>query len=185
MDMDRQRQNEAIYNPMFAAIGRTAKDMVNLRWWRDRLKQVGRWLRGARWHGLGGWLQHVGLPLAVALAALWLIGRRMGQVGRRIWRRLRERAAAGRRRRSRIDFYRRFETLLARKGLVRPAGQTPRELALRAAERIAAATGRQDCAALPGQLVDAYYRVRFGGLPLDNPQREAVEHGLAQLERIV
>ena len=131
MDMDRQRQNEAIYNPMFAAIGRTAKDMVNLRWWRDRLKQVGRWLRGARWHGLGGWLQHVGLPLAVALAALWLIGRRMGQVGRRIWRRLRERAAAGRRRRSRIDFYRRFETLLARKGLVRPAGQTPRELALR------------------------------------------------------
>ena len=31
-------------------------------------------------------------------------------------------------------------------------------------------------------MVDAFYRVRFGGLPLDNPQREAVEHGLAELE---
>ena len=34
----------------------------------------------------------------------------------------------------------------------------------------------------PGPLVEAFYRVRFGGLPLDNPEREAVEHGLAELE---
>ena len=97
-------------------------------------------------------------------------------------------AASGRgprrpaRARPRIEFYRRFEGLLARQGLVRAAGQTPRELARLAAERIVTDTGRQDLAAVPGRIVDAFYRVRFGGLPLDNPRREAVEHGLAELE---
>ena len=92
-------------------------------------------------------------------------------------------AAARRRRRCRIDFYRRFETLLRGRGWSAPPARRPANWPV-AAERIAAATGRQDCAELPGQLVDAYYRVRFGGLPLDNPQREAVEQGLAQLERM-
>ena len=133
----------------------------------------------SRWNGLGGWLLHVGLPCcwrgagrlaggprpvatgAATLAASFPVGR----------------PAPARRLRPRIEFYRRFQGLLARQGLVRAAGQTPRELARRAAERIVTDTGRQDLAAVPGRIVDAFYRVRFGGLPLDNPHREAVEHG--------
>ena len=49
---------------------------------------------------------------------------------------------------------------------------------------IAGHSGRPDLAGCPGRVVDAFYRVRFGGLPLDNPQREAVEHGLAELEHV-
>ncbi len=138
----------------------------------------------SRWNGLGGWLLHVGLPLLLgALLAGWL-GRGLRRRGRQLWRRLSGRVAAPARcTRPRIEFYRRFEGLLARQGLVRAAGQTPRELARLAAERIVTDTGRQDLAAVPGRIVDAFYRVRFGGLPLDNPRREAVEHGLAELER--
>ena len=91
-----------------------------------------------------------------------------------------------RRRRSRpqIEFYRRFEALLARQGMVRRAGQTPRELAVAAAGRLAGQANRPDLASLPGQLVETFYRVRFGGLPLDDAQRKAVECGLAELEKI-
>ncbi len=73
---------------------------------------------------------------------------------------------------------------MARQGLRRAAGQTPREFAQAAAEQIVRHTGRPDLAGVPGRVVDAFYRVRFGGLPLDNPQREAVEHGLAELEHV-
>ena len=157
--------------------------MVDRDWWRERLQEIGHWLRGARWNGLGGWLQHVGMPLAAALAVLWLVGGRIWGAARRFWRRLRSAADAGRRRRCRIDFYRRFETLCAEGVGPRRRPDAPRIGPLRRRPH-RRATGRQDCAELPGQLVNAYYRVRFGGLPLDNPQREAVEHGLAQLERM-
>ena len=185
MDMDRQRQNEAIYKPLFATMDNVARHLVDRQWWRDCLRQIGDWLRGARWHGLRGWLLHVGLPLAVALAAVWLIGRR---IVRRRAAALAATVAADRRRGPATPLPHRLLSPLrdapGAEGVGRAAGQTPRELARLAAERIATDGGRQDFAELPGQLVDAYYRVRFGGLPLDNPQREAVEQGLAQLERM-
>ena len=36
---------------------------------------------------------------------------------------------------------------------------------------------------LPRRIVDAFYRVRFGGHALDNPEADAVEHALVELER--
>ena len=82
-------------------------------------------------------------------------------------------------RRRRIDFYRRFEALLARQGLgPRPRPDAPRICHCRRAHRRSQrGTGLRRP---PCQLVEAFYRVRFGGLPLDNPQREAVEHELAE-----
>ena len=185
MEMDRQRQEEAVYHPLVATIQATVRNLCSAAWWGHKLHGLGGLLNLSRWNGLGGWLLHVGLPLLLgAVLAGWL-GRGLWRRGRQLWRRLSGRAAAPARcARPRIEFYRRFEGLLARQGLVRAAGQTPRELARLAAERIVTDTGRQDLAAVPGRIVDAFYRVRFGGLPLDNPRREAVEHGLAELEHV-
>jgi transglutaminase-like putative cysteine protease len=183
MDMDRRRQEETIYQPAIRAIKQTASDVCDLRWWRGLLQKIGNLLNVSQWNGIGGWLLHVGGPLLIVLGIMFLAFRRVWRAGRRLWRRMAARAVSrARRERSRVEFYHRFETLLARKGLVRGAGQTPREFARTAAARIATISGRQELALLPETVVEAFYRVRFGGLPLDNPQTEAVEHGLAELQ---
>jgi transglutaminase-like putative cysteine protease len=185
VEMDRQRQEEAVYQPLVAAIRAACRKLCSAAWWGDKLRGAGNLLNLSRWNGLGGWLLHVGLPLLLAAALAGWMARGLWRRGRQRWWRRRDRAAAGARRiRPRIEFYHRFEVVLARQGLVRAAGQTPRELARAAAQRIVADTGRQDLAAVPGRIVDAFYHVRFGGLPLDNPRREAVEHGLAELEHV-
>jgi hypothetical protein len=182
LEMDRPRQQEAIYQPVLTAIKEFTRKIFTRLWWRGLLDKTADVLNVSRWNGLGAWLLHVALPLAVVLLAAGLIFRRLWRSGRRLWQRLAGRSAAPRRRaRPRVEFYRRFEALVARRGLVRAPGQTPREFAV-----VVAANLRTNALAdLPGQVVEAFYRVRFGGLPLDNPQQEAVEHGLAEMEQAV
>ncbi|MDX1946536.1 MAG: DUF3488 and transglutaminase-like domain-containing protein [Pirellulaceae bacterium] len=76
-------------------------------------------------------------------------------------------------------FYRRLEALLAQLQVRREAGQTARELARQA--EVALAGGGPQVAALPAEIVGAYYRVRFGGAALDKTEIDAIEHALAQL----
>ena len=82
-----------------------------------------------------------------------------------------------------IEFYQRFERLLARQRLVRPVGQTPREFAIVCGGQLAESAVTQTVASLPRRIVDAYYRVRFGNRPLDKQESEAVEQALAALEQ--
>ncbi len=183
MEMDRQRQNEAVYRPLVTTIRTTVRNLCSAEWWRGKLHGLANLLNLSRWDGIGGWLLHVGLPLALILSLAGWIGFGLWRRPERFWGRLAGRAASpARRARPRVEFYRRFEVLLARKGLVRGAGQTPREFARLAAATIVGPAGRQDLAAAADRIVDAFYRVRFGGLPLDNPRREAVEHGLVEWE---
>ncbi len=185
VDMDSQRQREAVFQPLVAATRETTRNLCSAEWWRAKFHAVGNLLNLSRWNGIGGWLLHVGLPLLLAAALAGWLGRGLGRRARGLWRRLAGGSGGpARRARPRIEFYRRFELLLARKGLVRAAGQTPREFALLAADHIAGQGGREQLAAAADLIVDAFYRVRFGGLPLDNPQREAVEHGLAEWEHV-
>jgi hypothetical protein len=89
-----------------------------------------------------------------------------------------------RRRGSRIEveFYRRLEHLLAKNGLARPAGQTPREFAGVAGQWLAARGGELRLLPLPARVVEAYYAVRFGRLTLDGLQSQEVDSILKDLE---
>jgi hypothetical protein len=87
----------------------------------------------------------------------------------------------GNRGQTEVEFYRQLECLLARLGLVRAVGQTQREFAVAAGRRLAETTGQTQLAALPPRVAEAFYQVRFGRLPLDNPRRQAVEQALAEL----
>jgi hypothetical protein len=78
-------------------------------------------------------------------------------------------------------FYRRLESLLAQLPLHRAPGQTARELAAAAANRLNLRGPHEEEAQLPAEIVAAYYRVRFGGAALDSYEQAAIEHALAEL----
>jgi transglutaminase-like putative cysteine protease len=105
------------------------------------------------------WLAGVG---ALGAAALLVLRRRGGVVGGR-------RAAAAR-------FYARLQRVLARRGLVPADGETPLELARRAA-------GAEPTLAPAEEITRLYYRVRFGEEPLTPDESARVGALLAALER--
>ena len=88
------------------------------------------------------------------------------------------RRGAASRARSGVEFYRHFEHVLSRHGLLRAAGQTPREFALAAGAQLVRRSGRAELAPLAVEVVEAFYRVRFGGQPLDPQAEQTVELGI-------
>jgi hypothetical protein len=99
------------------------------------------------------------------------------------------RAGAGGARPAVVEFYSRFEALLARYGLRRRASQTQLEFARLAGERLAkqrVAGGGGGSVAVPpeaarsiadatGRIAEAFYRVRFGGGDL-SPEAATAMH---------
>ena len=206
MELDRQRQRQAIYEPLLRAVQTAAHNLFSRQWWSSLWVAAGKALHLSEWNGLAGWTLHVGLPLLVGLASSRGWGVNCG------WPRggyggagPAAPASGPRRTRPRVEFYRALEALLRAAGIgacpgpnaarVRPGGrfhlgkrkneqiwrwaicrrQPPRR-------RVTGPDPVQVSAALD-RIVAAFYRVRFGGLPLDNPEQEAVEHELAEIER--
>jgi transglutaminase-like putative cysteine protease len=92
------------------------------------------------------------------------------------------RARAAHRQAMHVAFYERLETLLRREGLIRTLGQTQREFAAAAGGRLADVPQLQAVAGVPRRVAEAFYRVRFGGAPLDSREEQAVEQALRDLE---
>lgn len=180
VELDCQRQRDAIYRPIADTARFLWREITNPDRWRAMFDSftVSLYLdhlnREVRWVILG----LLALFAAALLAGLgWLVWR---FVSRRM------RRGTGNRRRRRgggveVEFYRRFERLLAHWGLVREPAQTQREFAANAGCRLAAMTGQPQLATVPTVVADAFYRVRFGRSPLDNLQVQAVEHALNEL----
>lgn len=182
LDMDRQRQRDAVYQPLLDAVENAYTTVTDPDSWSELGDSLGRLFSFLPSAGTFGWWIWTVLLVLSGLAAMLLTGWGLRRLVRRLWPRLAGRnAATAVGRKVEIDFYRRLEVLLARHGLVRAAGQTQREFAAAAGLRVAALARRPSLAPLAGQVADAFYRVRFGGVPLDNPQAEAVEQALAQL----
>ena len=183
IQMDRSRQRAAIYQPINDAVTGVARSMTDLTWWRGLSKSIRNLLGLDRLTGFSGeWLDGL---LAIALAIVLFT---IGHWGfRAIWAaRMRStggRRDAGRRSpRSQVVFYRRLESVLARYGMIRPVSNTQREFAREAGTKLVQRMGDEQLAAIPARVVEAFYRVRFGGPPLDKQEAEAVEQALVQLE---
>ena len=180
VELDCQRQREAIYRPIADAAKFLWREITSPEHWRAMFNSftVSLYLdhlsREVRWVVLG---------LMAIVAAALLLG--MAWIAWRLVRRLAGRRPGNRRRRRRasveVEFYRRFERLLARWGLVRDPAQTQREFAAEAGRRLAERTGRPQLIAAPAVVVEAFYRVRFGCSPLDNLQAQKVEQALDEL----
>ncbi len=188
LSLSKNQQEEFVYQPI------TARATVLPAWVEPRGLQ--RWLRrlSAQWgmelppaRGSGGARAFEG-----SLAILVIGGLLLAVIGAQGLRLLWNAAARWRRRAARVadggewpKFYRRLERQLARLGVVRRAGQTPRELAAMARPRLMALEGGPLCANVPGEIVSAYYRVRYGGHRLDNQEALAIEQALAALDAAV
>lgn len=183
VELNSQRQRDAIYQPIANALQQTWHNLTDAEQWQARCDALLAAAHLDQLSGLVAWLALIGAVIA-ALVILAAVGWLVWRIFRRLrGRRPRDTVACNRDRRSNIDFYRHFETFLARRGIHRATGQTQRELAEDAGMRLTLA-GRPDLADVPYAIVDAFYRVRFGGQPLDNIQAQAVEHAMKQLSEM-
>jgi hypothetical protein len=188
MEMDRPRQRDAIYQPVADAVRRALRTVTDPDWWRSLAGRTAEALGLGRWWTSGrpwfSW-EALGLVLLIGLVAMGVYRAARVSYARWIVPRLSSQARAARGRRTRVEFYRRFEALLARRGLVRRPSQTQREFALAAAAKIGERVGDRHLAPPALDVVAAFYLVRFGGATLDEPQAEAVEHALVKVQQLV
>lgn len=183
LGMDSRRQQEAIFQPMVASIEEALQHLADEQYRNELLNRLSGVL-GERLGLKNGWGSWDGLLVAM-VALLVLVGAYRG--GQWLLRRtsrwfVRGVGAVRRRLGRKVDFYQRFEALLARHKLRRPASQTQREFALLACGELAESPSTQHVAALPRRIVEAFYHVRFGGRDLDNPELAAVEQALCELD---
>lgn len=187
LGMDAQQQQESVYAPIVAALGNSLRDAAA---WLDAPRATDPAApavaaRSAWWAYFvsGAWFNwRVGaLAMLVSFVGYYLA---LGAWAAGRWLAIRLGWGLGPRRARRgpsVPFYREFEELLARHALERPAGQTPREFAVAVGGQLASSAPVRPAAGLPRQIVEAYYRVRFGGRALDRGETESVEAALRQL----
>jgi hypothetical protein len=116
----------------------------------------------------------------VALTTVIYVSRWLGVMTWRWWK-----ARQGERTNRSPAFYRRLERLLTHLPVVRKEGETPRELARGAALKLERGGSSLAAAALPGELVTTYYRVRFGNDRLDKAETDAIEQALIEIDAAV
>ena len=184
MEMDRSRQQEAIYQPLVNWTKETLAKLQDPEWWRKVGNKILYAINPRNWN-LSQWFSWRGGLIGSAICFVLVFAYRGCRLlARAIWKRF----DARRRRRDRaarieVAFYRRLGSLLAKRGLVKSETQTPREFARAAGARLAAVAETSDLAHLPEMVVEAFYLVRFGRLPLDKSRQEAVEHALTLLDQ--
>jgi len=188
LEMDRPRQRKTIYQPVADAVRKAVRTVTDPEWWQGLVRRVSEALGLQRWWNADRpWLawQALGIVLLAGLLAILALGAAWWAYRRWLRPLLALGGRARRGQQAKVDFYRRFEALLARRGLVRRPSQTQREFAAHAARQLAEATGDAQLPALLLQLSEAFYRVRFGQLPLDEPRAAAVQQALVRVGEAV
>ena len=138
------------------------------------IRQHTAWARAEVAGALGEWTRRVGLPAwawrGLGAGVLLMVTAGLLRLGRGGGRRRRGRWSGGD-----VQFFLRLQRALARRGLSAAPGETPLELAHRAA------TAEQGLAPAE-EITRLYYRVRFGAKPLVPHEAARVEAQLAALE---
>jgi transglutaminase-like putative cysteine protease len=191
--LNADRQNQVVYKPL-TKFGHALEGLWKhpQEFFKSAAAEIHHWFEHDENAPAGGWRWRVAAIVVLALVC-FLFRRSLRRAIRWIWNKRRNDAATAAESARQIDFYRRFERLLARRGLVRRPSQTQLEFA-RAVERHLSDSPRAAKGELPGvpstavlvrRLIDSFYRVRFGHAALDSRQAEAVEQVLGQLEQVV
>lgn len=185
LGLNSERQKKSIYTPLGDRAASMIGGMFDMQLWQEQLERLAQSFgindRGQvfSWRG--------GLAASLLTATLYLLYQGTASAYRAIrgwWQRRRVRALTPKRKV--IEFYERLERLLAQIGIRRNVHQTQREFA-RTASLQMGGLGPEAAAlaTLPAQVVDAFYRVRFGEVALDETQASAIEQSLTQLTEYV
>lgn len=183
LGLNSTRQQQSIYKPVIRATKQAAyfafgRDVWTARW---------RWIK-RRWSDIisGRYFTKQSLVLLCVLTPLLFIMREnikiwFGPVLARVASRLRR---TRRRRRADVAVYDRLEHMLYRYGYRRSKGQTQREFAVTTGDRLTKIS-TSDVARVPCRIVDAFYRVRFGGESIADQERSSLEESLVRLEKVL
>ncbi|REK22296.1 MAG: DUF3488 domain-containing protein [Planctomycetota bacterium] len=182
--LDAQRQGDLIYRPL-SRVGEGVSHVFTKEMWQETVPAFWKSLFDAEtWRQLlvevltlRGFLLAL-LAVTLVTFTVWLL-RRLVHLAR--GRRRRRAIQGDSRTYPVVEFYQRLEKLLAAHGLARAPTQTQHEFAVTIGGELRARGALREVAHLPKQLVEFFYRVRFGGKTLDKQQTEAVEQQLAQL----
>ncbi len=189
VELDAKRQREAIYDSL-ATAGRYARRAATPQFWlsdvpaavaslddvNDPVQVANRWL---------SWRAGM-LTIAMLLVVVVAYRRRkpLAWLAKYLADRLAKRknvAAAAARRAPVVEFYRRLEAILRRHGIERPTGQTQHEFAVAVGGQLVENRRWAAAAAIPRQIVDMFYRVRFGGQTISPRQQEEIDRALHRL----
>ena len=176
---DRDRQNRLLYAPMQQMVGWVRENYNKLVALGKkgfallfRFEDISSFIS---WRG--GIVTFLGLLLAIGLMIL------LYRLGQRVLRWLRGPVVDSASLTAGTLFYRRLTQLLAQLELERTPFETQGEFAVRAARFLTSQSpSTQSVADVPGEVVDAFYRVRFGHLELEPGSLEELDARLDALE---
>lgn len=187
LGMDSDRQEETVYKPIADGASDLVRWLFDVEAWKQMFTQTWKNLQTFNFsYFRGTWFNWRGGLVAIVLCWImvgiwrftsWVIARQRGR------RRQHDDAEAARG--QQVEFYRRLKALLRRHQMERGSTQTPREFAVAAGGRLADEPQHVPAASLPRKVVEAFYRVRFGGHVLDKQETEAVEQALLELESVL
>ena len=83
------------------------------------------------------------------------------------------------------DFFLRFEQLLEQHGFLREPSQTQQEFSIAIGQELSQRITGFSSQRLLNRMVETYYRVRFGGHPLDEEQQLLVGREIDQLATVL
>ena len=178
LGLNEKRQRKAIYEPIMNFFRNAFSLAFSREVWSERWETIRSRFEGeffTRENARDG---------AIAVAVLTAAFYALRFFGGLLWRFIASKwSDSARRNRPRIEFYRRFESMLAKRGIRRTKEQTPKEFALSAQEQLANLLPDAAVAELPAKIVDMFYQVRFGAEHLDNADTERLENWLGKLQQ--
>ena len=177
LGLNEKRQRKAIYDPIMNAFRNAREQVFSREVWATRWEAILERFRGDFFTREN--VRDSVIAIAVLTAAFYVLRfflRIAWVLLGTLWR------GSKRRRGPKIEFYRRFESILAKHGFQRPAQQTPREFAAAVGKQLRG-THDPGLAEIPQNVVDLFYRVRFGSDRLDTQDAKRLENWLGTLQQ--
>ena len=180
LGLNEKRQRKAIYEPILNALKNSYALAFSREIWAARMEAIRQRFEGDFFTREN--MRDAGLAIVVLTIAFYVLR----FLSRWLWSWFSSSWGKSKRdRRPRVEFYRRFEKILAKHGIQRESGQTPSEFATLAEKQIAERTDDESLAKIPRQVVDLFYRVRFGDARLDSTDLQRLENCLGSLQNSI
>lgn len=183
LGLNSERQKKSIYAPLGDRAASVLGGMLDTRTWQEKIESTAKSLGLSDGKQIFSW--RGGVAASIISAALVLLYQLLAFAVRSLRRWWQARVSASHApQRKVVEFYQRLESLLAQLEIRRQPQQTQREFAAVASQQLALRSA-DGVATLPGEVVDAFYRVRFGETALDEPTASGIEQALARLADFV
>ncbi len=170
LGMNKDNQSEDVYSEIFNAAA-----------WRDFIDEIKLAISG-EWTVAGFF--NLRLIVTLMILPLFLYGTIRLFINTVRW--LRARGSESRKQRyaakAQVEFYRRFEKIMAERRILREEAQTQREFAMAIGGQLSADSATRVLAAIPKFVVDAFYRVRFGAKQLAPAEATKLNQELDRIE---